>query len=140
MAAFPSFLRRFTTSFHNLFNLNDNFKKINVEIRKYAKAIKPGRRTCNRYVQCIKWTFNDKKDRSESDEKNAAAFKLHGINNQPEVRLVLAHVASRISSSPSIRHLASSPGSFYRRFFLHIGPYKYKTSAKRQSSKPANVA
>ena len=62
----------------------------------------------------------------------------HRINNQPEVRLrvgafdvgVLTHVASRISSSPSIRRLASSPGSFYRRvFFLHIGPYKYKTSA-----------
>ena len=129
MAAFPSFLRRFTTSFHNLFNLNDNFKKINVEIRKYAKAIKPGRRTCNRYVQCIKWTFNDKKDRSESDEKNCiqvtAAFKSHGINNQPEVRLrvgafdvgVLAHVASRISSSPSIRHLASSPVVFTAGFF-----------------------
>ena len=66
----------------------------------------------------------------------------HRINNQPEVRLrvgtfdvgVLAHVASRISSSPSIRHLASSPGSFYRRLFLHIGPDKYKTSAKRQPS------
>ena len=71
----------------------------------------------------------------------------HRINNQPDVRLrvgafdvgVLAHVASRISSSPSIRHLASYPGSFYRRFFLHIGPYKYKTSAKRQPSQPANV-
>ena len=66
----------------------------------------------------------------------------HRINNQPEVRLrvgafdvgVLAQVASRISSSPSIRHLASSPSSFYRRFFWHIGPYKYKTSAKRQPS------
>ena len=40
----------------------------------------------------------------------------HRINNQPEVRLrvgafdvgVLAHVASRILSLPSIRHLASS--------------------------------
>ena len=66
----------------------------------------------------------------------------HRINNQPEVRLrvgafdvsVLAHVDSRISSWPSIRHVASSTGSFYRRVCLHIGPYKYKWSGKRQPS------
>ena len=44
MAAFARFLRHFTARFHNLSHLNNNFKKINVEIRRHAKAIKPRRR------------------------------------------------------------------------------------------------
>ena len=38
-----------------------------------------GEDTCNRYVQCIKWTFNDKKDRSESDEKTPLHSSLLGL-------------------------------------------------------------
>ena len=48
-------------------------------------------------------------------------------------------VSSRMSPRASHRRhryaiLASSPGSFYRRLFSYTGPYKYKTSAKRQQN------
>ena len=52
-------------------------------------------------------------------------------------RLQTQSMSSRMSPRASQRRhqyviLASSPGSFYRRLFSYIAPYRYKTSAKRQ--------
>ena len=72
--------------------------------------------------------------RPQPEMRSAQHYTLRPQNrDQPEVRLcvgifevdVLAHVASR---------MPSFPGSFYRRLFSYIGPYKYKTSAQRQPS------
>ena len=71
--------------------------------------------------------------------ESSSDFSLVTINQKSKNKMsvdsfevyVLAHVASRISSSPSIRH----PGKFSRQFLLRaFFVYKYKMSAKRHPS------
>lgn len=76
MAAFSSFLRRFTSSFHTFLNLKNYSKQINYGIKRYSEVIKPRKSVCYEYVPCIKGTLSDKKDRRESDEKTPPHLKL----------------------------------------------------------------
>ena len=61
-----------------------------------------GEDTCNRYVQCIKWTFNDKKDRSESDEKTPLHSSLLG----------LGFLAAAVAILPPVKIIAGIENDF----------------------------
>ena len=85
-------------------------------------------------------------ERWSRDPGSRVRFPAGGLGHRIEidqksdsVSAPLKLMFSRMSPRASHRRhqyaiLASSPGSFYSRLFSYIGPYKYKTSAKRQSS------